>query len=129
MKIMIKFEQREKETLMGMALNCGGAKEIVDKDEHIVGNFGEFKYNHEENEMIIDFKSSFVKAAAHLTVIIINTIKSFISTCDMFSESWFSDTKDLLAEEAKQEKESEPVGDREHVPTNFVDEVQKELNK
>ena len=127
MKITITFEQKEKETMMSMALNCGGVKEVVDKDEHVVGNFGEFKYNHEENEMVLDLKPAFIKASAMLTVSVINMIKSFISTCEMFNESWFSDTKNLLAEETKKEKESEPVGYTQASQSDFKKAVEEEL--
>ena len=128
MKITIKFSNEEKSTLTRMALSTGNVKEVVDKDEYYVGNFGEFKYDHNENEIIFDLKTAFIKASYRLVMSVVNMIKSMIETCEMFNDSWFSDTKDLLAEEAKKEKESEIAGYK-HESNSFASEVAKELNK
>ena len=102
MKITISFTQEEKNTMMSVGMECSNVKEVVDKDEHLVGNFGEFKYDHIANEFTIDLKTAFVKASARLTMSIINMIKSFVGTCEMFSESWLSDIKDMTKEEQKE---------------------------
>ena len=100
MKIKISYEREEKSTLINMMLRTTGVKEVTDNNEHYVGNFGEFKYDNEKNEIDIDLKPAFVIASAGLTATLVNIIKAFVSTCEMFTSHWLYDIKDLNKEES-----------------------------
>ena len=103
MKITINFNQEEKHSIINMLLNAGNLKEVKDESEHIVGNFGEVKYDHVKNEITLDFKTNFIKAYTALLMSLIGIIKTFMGNCEMFAYSWFNDTKDLMK---KDEEES-----------------------
>ena len=103
MKIIINFSNEEKNAIINMALMNGGVKEVTDKDEHCVGNFGEYKYDAKENEITFDLKTSFIKATVGLVASLINIIRAFVSSCEMFSSAWFEDIKDLTKKEYKDE--------------------------
>lgn len=124
MKITIAYTTEEKNTLTNMMLGFGGINEVVDKDEHLIGSFGEFKYDHNTNEITIDLKTAFIKASACLTVSIINMVKSLVGTCEMFTESWLSDVKDMTKKEENSEEEQKQDSD-----STFKSEVEKELSE
>ena len=52
-----------------------------------------------------ELKTEFIKATAHLMMSLINMVKSFMSSCDMYSNFWLKDNKDLT----KKEEETEPA--------------------
>lgn len=105
MKITISFTQKEKETMMQIASTTGIVQ--PDKDEHTVGNFGEFKYNSSENKIIFDFKEGFIEATSQLIANCINMVKSMVGCYKMYESSWLKDCKDLT----KKESEPEVVSD------------------
>lgn len=106
MKITITFNNEEKKIAQHMALTTNEKiTEIVDRDLHEVGNYGEFKYDHNNNVIEYELKTEFIKATAHLIMSLINMVKSFISSCDMYSSFWLKDNKDLT----KKEEETEPA--------------------
>ena len=105
MKIIISFTAEEKNMMTEMYLNNGIVNEVVDKDEHYAGNFGEFKYCTEKNEIVVDLKSSFIKAYMDLINHTINMIKAFASTLEVFSSVWFEDTKDLTKKDEEAESQ------------------------
>lgn len=105
MKITINFNNEEKRIAQHMVLTTNEKiTEIVDKDIHESGNYGEFKYDHTDNVIEYELKTEFIKATAHLIMSLINMVKSFMSSCDMYSNFWLKDNKDLTKKE-----ETEPT--------------------
>lgn len=99
MKITINFNERELNTCMNMSKEIANGVEAINKDEHIVGSFGEIKYETEKKEIVFDFKTAYVEATAGLINIFINMAKQLMLTCEMFSNTWFGDIKNLKEEE------------------------------
>lgn len=95
MKITISFEKEEKTVLTDMMCSISEVKEVVDKDNHYVGKFGEYKNNKESNEFVLNLNTEFVKASAGLMTSYFNIIKAFVENYMTFLVSWFSDVKDL----------------------------------
>ena len=106
MKITISFNEEEKRITKEMMLNSSNLSEVTDKDEHYVGRFGEMKYDNNNNIIEIEYKTAFLRATAGLMVSLVNMIKSFMATYEMYLSSWMSDMKDMTVEE---EKESEDI--------------------
>jgi hypothetical protein len=107
MKISISFTTEEKNTIVNMMLNTGSIKEVNTNNEHYSGNFGEMKYDNSKNLIEYDLKPSFIKATVGLMGSLINIIRAFVSTCEMYSSTWLEGTKDLLKEESEKEEVKE----------------------
>ena len=108
MKITINFNNEELRTLDQLSRNItGNNNELIIKDEHIVGNFGEIKFDASKNEFSMDLKSAFINAYTNLILAAVNMIKSFIGTVEIFSSAWFEDTRDLIRE--REEAETQKV--------------------
>lgn len=105
MKIMITFNDEEMRNVMDLSRNITMSnEEIKIEDEHIVGRFGEIKFDATKKEMIFDIKSAFIGAYSSMILAVINMIKSLASSFEMFSSSWFEDTRDLIAEKKEAER-------------------------
>lgn len=105
MKIMITFNDEEMRSIIDLSRNITmNSEEIKIKDEHIVGRFGEIKFDATKNEMIFDIKTAFINAYSSMILAVINMIKSLASSFEMFSSSWFEDTRDLIAEKKEAER-------------------------
>ena len=103
MKITINFNEEEKRITKEMMLNSSNIAEVTDKDEHYAGRFGEMKYDHNNNIIEIEYKTAFMRATAGLMVSLINMMKSFMATYEMYLYSWMSDMKDMTAVEEEEE--------------------------
>lgn len=89
MKITITFEQEEKEVIMS-ALEIDPKTDIYEAAE---GRFGSYEYDITNNAIIAEFTPSFIKSMARLMASAVSMVKSFMNTCEMFGESWFTDIK------------------------------------
>lgn len=113
MKITINFNEDEKRAMAHGAMHIAEVREAVDRDEHTVGSFGEFKYDCKKCEMTLELKPGFVKASTGLIMSLTGLVKTFITTIEMFASSWFEDAKDLTKpeetkhEDGKEKAESE----------------------
>ena len=97
MKIRIEFSNREKETIMQVASTVGPVQ--PDKDEHVIGNFGEFRYDSSDNEMVYDLKPDFIIATSQMLAACANMLKSVVSTYKMYESFWLKGAKDLTKED------------------------------
>ena len=106
MKITINFTNEELNNSINLMKNItGDIHEMSIKDEHIVGNFGEIKYDTTKNEITFDLKTAFINAYSSMILAVVNMIKSLVSTYEMFASSWFEGTRDLIAEKEAAERE------------------------
>ena len=104
MKIMITFNDEEMRNIIDLSKNITMSnEEIKIKDEHIVGRFGEIKFDSTKKEMSIDLKTAFMNAYSSMIMAVINMIKSLANSCEMFASAWFEDTRDLMAESKESE--------------------------
>ena len=111
MKITISFNHEEKRVATEIVTKTYGITEITDKDEHIAGKFGEFKYDSKENVIEFELKTAFIKAYACLIENFANLVKSFMGSCQIFASSWLEDIEDLTEKKEEKECSNEPVGD------------------
>lgn len=94
MKITISFEKEEKEAFID-AVSSIQDSVVENKDQHYAGKFGEYKYDTESNEFVLDLKTDFVKDSIKLFVNYFNIIKAFAENYMTFLVSWFDDVKDM----------------------------------
>lgn len=103
MKITIVFTNEELKNSIDLTKNITGLDQDVPiKDEHIVGSFGEMKFDSSKNEITLDIKTAFMNAYSSMIQIILNTIKQLLSTYEMFALSWFNDIRVIEKEEAEE---------------------------
>lgn len=108
MKIMITFNDEELRTFDNLRRNITMSnEEMIIKDEHIVGNFGEIKFDSSKKEFSVDLKSAFINAYTNIILVVVNMLKSLMSTCEIFASAWFEDTRDLIKEKVEAEKAAE----------------------
>ena len=119
MKIMITFNDEEMRSIIDLSRNITmNSEEIKIEDEHIVGRFGEIKFDATKKEMSFDIKTAFINAYSSMILAVINMIKSLASSFEMFTSSWFEDTRDLIAEKKEAERLEKEAKEKEESESN-----------
>lgn len=102
MKIRIEFNNEEKEIIArGIDVSLEN-----DRSERMEGRFGLAEYNKDENYIQFDIVTGFIKAYIQVIASIKGMITSFVSTFELFSDTWLDDIKTTYPDE-KEEPEEE----------------------
>lgn len=98
MKITITFNDEELHNFLEVGRELGADEDdLVIKDEHVAGRFGEVKakFARDENKIDLNFKPNFVFAMNKFICAVAGIVKQFINMCEMFGSSWFEDVEHI----------------------------------